>query len=162
MTNRIALSVFLVASLACAYAGAAFAQGRGGFGGGRIGGPAADLPLRELDLTEAQRQQVQAVRKQYAATLEQAESRLREANRAQRAAIQTVPVNEGLVRSTTQALADAETEVAIEQARVYSDVWQLLTPEQQSRAKALQAQRQGGERGRGGRGPRPARQQPPQ
>jgi Spy/CpxP family protein refolding chaperone len=132
----------------------AFAQGPRGGRGGRMGGPSG-VPVRALGLTEAQQQQVAAVRKQYSATLEQAEARLREARRAQRAAIQTVPVNESLVRSTTQVLADAETEVAIEQARVYNDVCNVLTPDQQSRLKALQGQRQSSD---GARRPRPQRQ----
>jgi Spy/CpxP family protein refolding chaperone len=132
----------------------AFAQGPRGGRGGRMGRPLG-VPVAALGLTEAQRQQVAAVRKQYSATLEQAEARLGAARRAQRAAIQTVPVNESLVRSTTQALADAETEVAIEQARVYNDVWNVLTPDQQNRLTALQAQRQSSD---GARRPRPQRQ----
>ena len=37
---------------------------------------------------------------------------------AQRKAVETIPVDEGLIRSTTQALVDAQTEMAIQQARL--------------------------------------------
>ena len=61
---------------------------------------------------------------------------------AQRKAVQTLPVNEGLIRSTTQALAEAQTEMAIQQARMQGEIFTLLTPAQQEQAKKLQAERE--------------------
>ena len=60
---------------------------------------------------------------------------------AQRKAVETIPVDEGLIRSTTQALADAQTEMAIQQARLRSEIFALLTPDQQAQARKLQAER---------------------
>ena len=57
-------------------------------------------------------------------------------------AVATLPVNEQLIRSTTQELADAQTEVALQQARVNSELFALLTPAQQEQAKKLQAERE--------------------
>lgn len=47
------------------------------------------------------------------------------------------PVDESQIRSTTQALTSAQTDMAIARAHMQSDVFALLTPEQQ--AKATQA-----------------------
>ena len=63
-------------------------------------------------------------------------------DRAQREAATTMPVNEGLIRSTSQALAEAQTEMALAQARVHGEIWTLLTPEQQAKAKELRTQRE--------------------
>jgi len=131
------------ALLATGLATAALAQGagrRGPDGAGRMGGPG--MILRALDLTEAQREQVKNVMQDHRADMEAIGKRLREAHRAQREAVETVPVNEGLIRSTAQALATAETDMAILQSRIHNEVWNLLTPEQQAKAKELKSQRE--------------------
>ena len=105
--------------------------GRGGFPG-----------LARLDLTDAQREQVREVMQRYRDQMREAGTRLHQAHAAQRAAIETTPVNEGLIRSTTQTLANAQTDMAILRARIHTDVWSLLTPEQQEKAKQLKSERQ--------------------
>ena len=141
-------------AIAClVMAGAAQAQGPGarGDGDGRGRGPGGRpstllraprgggmmLPVRELALTDSQREQVEQIRAANRAAVQETQKRVRDAERAQRAAIQTVPLNEALVRSTTQALATAQTDLAVQEARVFNDVWQLLTPEQQTKLKTL-------------------------
>ena len=127
--------------------GAAFAQGprgdgpggRGGRGPGWVGGPG--LAIRALDLTESQQQQVREIRERHAATAKAVGDRLRQALEAQRTAVQTVPFNEGLIRSTTFALAEAQTDAAVQEATIYNEMWTVLTPAQQAEAKQLQAER---------------------
>jgi Spy/CpxP family protein refolding chaperone len=111
-----------------------------------MGGP--PLPIRELNLSEAQQQQVRVIRQQHQAALREAEARVRAAAQAQQSAVQTAPVNEGLNRSTSQAVADAETDLAIEQARIYSETWFVLSPQQQEQLTSLRAQRQSARDGR--------------
>jgi len=117
--------------------------GRGGRGGGPgfPGGPDG-LPLRELNLSETQQQQVRDVAQQYRDQNRQIAEQLRTAMDAQRKAIETLPVNEGLIRSTTQALAEAQTDMAIQQARMQSEMFMLLTPAQQDQLKKLRAERE--------------------
>lgn len=98
--------------------------------------------LRELDLSDAQREQVRAVMQGHREEMQAAGKRLHDAHENQRAAIETVPVNEALVRSTSQTLGEAQTEMALLRARIHSEVWSLLTPEQQQKAKELKEQRQ--------------------
>jgi Spy/CpxP family protein refolding chaperone len=71
---------------------------------------------------------------------------------AQRTAVDTMPVNEGLIRSTTQALVEAQTELAIQRARMQSEIFALLTPAQQEQLKTLRAERESRVKQRGGRG----------
>jgi periplasmic protein CpxP/Spy len=127
-----------------------YAQGpgpRSGGPGGALGrgargfGPGPALALRELNLSDAQRQQVRDIMQRHRDENRQAADRLRTAMEAQRKAVNTVPVDEGLIRSTSQALAGAQTEMAVRQARMQSEIFAILTPEQQDKAKQLQAQR---------------------
>ena len=131
--------------LAAGLATGVYAQGGGPGRHGRFGpgGPGRGFPgLAALDLTDAQREQVREVMQRHRQDMQEAGKRLRDAHEAQRAAVETVPVNEGLIRSTSQTLAGAQTDMALLQARVHSDVWSLLTPEQQQKAKELKSQRE--------------------
>jgi periplasmic protein CpxP/Spy len=133
-------------ALAVGLASAVYAQNdgpgrRGGFGHG-FGGPGrGGFPFAALNLTDAQREQVKTVMQQHREEMRAAGKQLHEAFAAQRNAVETMPVNEGLIRSTSQALATAQADMAVLQARVHSEVWSLLTPEQQAKAKELKAQR---------------------
>ena len=124
-------------------------RGRRGFGPGRGG-----FALRALDLTDAQQEQVREVMQRRRAELRETDQRLGAAHEAQREAVQTVPVNEDLIRSTSQALAAAQTDMALIEARIHNEVWTLLTPEQQAKAKELKAQRDARVRQRAQRRPR--------
>ena len=133
MTNIIR-TLTLTAAVAALLAGGtvALAQGPGGPGrqGPRGPGGVPGVELRGLELTEAQREQVRALAEQYRASGAPVREQLAEARQAQRDALAVVPVNDGLIRATTQALAEAEAEAAIVQARLRADVMALLTPEQ--------------------------------
>jgi periplasmic protein CpxP/Spy len=148
MFQRFRKSIALTAGVALLATGlttAALAQGGGRRGpeghGGRMG-RGGGFPLQALQLTDAQREQVKSAMQGHRQDLEAAGKRLRQARQAQHDAVEAIPVNEGLIRSTSQALATAETDMAILQARIHSEVWALLTPEQQAKAKELKAQRE--------------------
>ena len=115
--------------------------GRGGPGGpGEPGGPGG-LPLRALNLSEAQQDQIKQLTEQYRAQNQNVGEQLRTALEAQRKAVDTLPVDEGLIRSTTQALVEAQTEMAVQQARLHGEIFALLTPDQQAQVMKLQAER---------------------
>jgi Spy/CpxP family protein refolding chaperone len=61
---------------------------------------------------------------------------------AQRAAVETIPVNEGAIRAAAQDVATAQADMAVDQARLHSDIFSILTVEQQTKAKQLEAQAQ--------------------
>jgi len=125
--------------LTAALVSTVFAQGgHGPRGDGRGPGFAG---LQQLNLTDTQRGQVREVMQRYRNDMQETGGRLRAAHQAQQQAVEAVPVNEGLIRSTTQALAAAETDMAVLRARIHSDIWTFLTPEQQAKAKELREQR---------------------
>jgi Spy/CpxP family protein refolding chaperone len=127
--------------------GAGRRGGPGGFGGpgpGGRGGPGlpGGLPLQALNLTDAQQDQIKQLTQQFRDQNQSVGEQLRAAMEAQRAAVEKMPVDEGLIRSTTQALVDAQTEMAIQQARLQSEIFALLTPAQQEQLQKLKAERE--------------------
>jgi Spy/CpxP family protein refolding chaperone len=106
------------------------------------GGPGGGLPIRELNLSETQQQQVRDVMQRFREQNRSAAEQLRTAMEEQRKAVETLPVNEGLIRASTQVLVEAQTELAIQQARMHSEIFALLTPAQQEQARKLQADRE--------------------
>jgi periplasmic protein CpxP/Spy len=146
--SRFILTAVLAGSLA---GGVMLAQAPGpgrrgpGFGGpGRAVGPGGPggLPLQALNLTDGQQDQIKQLMQQYRDQNRNAGDALRTAMEAQRKAVETIPADEGMIRSTTQALAEAQTELAVQQARLQNDIFALLTPAQQDQARKLQAERQ--------------------
>jgi protein CpxP len=135
------------ALMAAGLATATFAQG------GEERAPAREGRfLRGLDLTDAQRQQIREIRQSHRDEMQAAAERLRSAHRTQRESARATPVDEARIRATSQALADAMTEVAVLRARVHQQVLAVLTPEQQEKARALGSERGDGVRHRGRRG----------
>jgi Spy/CpxP family protein refolding chaperone len=129
----------------------AAAQQEAGQEGGRRQGPGRmqrgfdrgfeGLPLRELELTEAQQQDIRSIFEQNREAGRGAGDKLREARRALYEATVAESVDESAIRAAASALANAEAEAAISRARIYAQVWKVLTPEQQEKAKALREQR---------------------
>lgn len=127
--------------------GSAFAQapGFGGFRGRGPGagiGPRAGLPLGQLDLTDTQREQVRQLTRQHREQTRPFMDQLRKAQDAQRQAIETLPLDEGRIRAAAQELARAQADLAVQHARLRSEIYALLTPDQQQRLQQLRAQRQ--------------------
>ncbi len=109
-------------------------HGRHGFMGGFAG-------LRQLDLTDDQRQQIRAAMQSHREEFKAIADRVRKAREAQQAAIEQVPVNEPQIRAASSELAAAEADAAVLRARVHEQVFSLLTPDQQTKAKTLAAER---------------------
>ena len=146
--NRFRSMTIGVAIVALLAATVVFAQGpRGGgpFGGrGRVDGApfGARLALAQLNLTDAQRDQVREIRERYREQTQAAMQKLAELTEKQREAIETLPVNEALITSATQDMTAAHVDLAIQQARLHSEIWAVLTPEQQTQATKLQAEQE--------------------
>jgi protein CpxP len=114
-------------------------RGFGGFDG---------MALRQLDLTDAQREQIRSIFEQNRDEMRAAREKLRTARRGlhDAASADTVAkagtIDKSAIRTAAETLANAEAEAAINRARVHAQVWQLLTPEQQAKAKELRQQRE--------------------
>ena len=156
--RKIVLTAGIVAALS-AGAVSLFAQGGAGRGarpigpGGR-GGFGAGFAFGQLDLSDAQKQQVRDITQRDREQMRSTMQRLDQAMQAQRAAINQVPVNEQAVRAAAAQVAAVQADLAVAQARVHADIWNILTPEQQTKAKELEQQAQARARERQQRAPR--------
>jgi Spy/CpxP family protein refolding chaperone len=141
-----------------------FAQGPGPRGP-RGGGPGmgGGLPLRALELTEAQRAQVQQLVQQHREATRALVERAQAARAAERQAMEAIPFNESQIRAATSATAEIEADLAVQQARLQSEIHGLLTAEQQQRLQKIRADREARMKERLARprqrGPRQARPQ---
>jgi len=120
--------------------GGGFTGGPGGFGRGGFGGPMA--LLRQLDLTDEQRAQVRQVMESHRDEQRAIGERVMAAHRAQEDAVTAPQFDEQVIRTKSAELAAVEADAAVLQAKVHSEVFALLTPEQQAKAAELKAQRQ--------------------
>jgi len=126
---------------------AASQQGPRGFmghmGQGGAGGPGGIIPgLRALDLTETQREQVKAAMESHKAEFEAQAKAMQTARQALHAVVTADAFDEAAIRLKSADVAVVEAEGAILRAKVHAEVWALLTPEQQQKAKTLQADRE--------------------
>jgi protein CpxP len=135
----------LVAALSVGVALAA--QGRPGPGRGPgmmgpHGGPRAamELPLRELNVTDAQRDQIKAVMDQHRDDFKAIAGRERTARKALHDAITATPPDEATIRARSADVAAVDADMAVLRARVHSEVFAVLTPEQQGKAKSLRSE----------------------
>ena len=129
--------------------------GRGG-PGGPMGGPMGALGpiMRQVNLTDAQREQVRSIVESHRDEMQALGERARPAHDALEETLSNGTFDEGTIRARSAEVATVEADMAVVQARVYSEVFQILTPEQQAQVAKLQAEMKD-RRPERGRGPRP-------
>lgn len=130
---------------------AAQPPGRGGWGLGPgpgrgmmgPGGPfGLGFALGRLDVTDAQRQQIRTIVQSHRQEFQALAERRRTAQHALQAAITADPLDEAAIRSASAALAEVQADDAVLRAKVHREVFAVLTPEQQAKAKALREEAQ--------------------
>ena len=110
----------------------------GGPRGGRMA--AGMLPgLRQLDMTDAQRDQVQSIVSESREASQPLTDQLMTTRRALNDAVTAEVVNEGGIRALAGQLATLEGDLAVARAYVNAQIWQLLTPDQQAQLRELKA-----------------------
>lgn len=112
--------------------------------GGRMGGPMGGaLGAVMRDLTDAQREQVRAIHLRHAEEIRPLAERVRNARQALDEAV--ISGNSGNFRALALELGNAETELALANANVQTEVVALLTAEQKQkiaeRRKEMEARR---------------------
>ena len=109
-------------------------------GPGGPGGPGGlGLPLGRLNLTEAQQEQVRLVMEQNKEATRAAIARVRTVREALTDAVTAEVMNDGAIRAVATELGTAEGDAAVQRAFIHSQIWLLLTPEQQASAQEMQA-----------------------
>jgi protein CpxP len=110
------------------------------------------LPMfgRELQLTDAQRDQVKAIADSHRDEWRGLADRARTAHQALEAAVTGDTIDEGLIRQKSAEVAAIEADLAVARAHAYNEVVQLLTADQKAKLQTLKAAHQNGQgRGRG-------------
>lgn len=142
------------------------AQGRGGFGGpGRFGGPGGPggpdgpmgrggrggpggpdggvlgpLMLNRLDLSDSQRDRVRQILDTQRDAQKALNDRAIAAHQALDATLLASPLDEAAIRGKAADIAAVEADVAVARGRIFSDVFQVLTADQQKKLSAFQAE----------------------
>jgi protein CpxP len=98
-------------------------------------GMAGGGPLARLDLTQAQRDQVRALRDQQLKDTQALGEKMRAARQKMREAMRADLPDEAAVRSAAGAVAALQADRAALRARARSQFMKVLTPEQQARVK---------------------------
>jgi protein CpxP len=110
---------------------------------GGPGGPGlAFMALRRLDLTDAQKAQVKTIIESHQDEARALADRGRKARLALQTAITGETFDEATVRLKAADVAAVDADAAVAQARGFSEVYQILTSEQQARLKEMQANMQ--------------------
>lgn len=130
-------------------------QGPGRFGGpgGRGGGPMGLLPPLppDLNLTDAQREQIRALAQSHRDEWKALADRAQPAHDALLAAITADTVNDGLIREKSAEVAAVEADMNVARARVHAEVAQILTADQRAKLQDLRLHARRGPFGARGR-----------
>jgi periplasmic protein CpxP/Spy len=110
--------------------------GRGGPGG--ILGPA----FQRLNLTDAQQARVKEILDSHRTDMQTLGGKAMAAHQALDAAIVGTTFDEATVRMKAADTATIDADMAVMRARVYNEVYQILTPDQQNQLKQIQADMQ--------------------
>ena len=143
----VVIAIPLIAGAAFAGGGFGGQRGPGGPGGhegrgpGGPGGPGILNPrlLHQLDITEAQHTQIRALMEAQHTAAEPLHEQLRANHDAVRAATLTTSFNEAQVRGLIANGESIRTELAVGDAKVASQVYNLLTAEQRAKLAEILA-----------------------
>ena len=142
--------IVLVGCGLCLTAGPVLSQPRDGAGScrgfsGRRAGSLADglvgvmASLGRLNLSQDQQDRVRGVKEEKEATLRAAEALVYGLRRTLHEAMVAEALNEQKIRSVAVELGLAEGNLSVERARTRSQIWQLLTPDQQESVQRTEA-----------------------
>lgn len=111
----------------------------GGPGGPGPGGGPAGIALDRLNLSDAQKDQVKQILQSHQADTQSLVQREMAARQALEDAVSGDAFDEGAVRARSADLASVEADLAVSRARIRSEVFQVLTPDQQAQVRQMQA-----------------------
>ena len=157
--------IIAIASIAVLVVGAAvFAighgfQGPGMHGGGPGHGDMLEHMARELNLTDAQKQQVKAIMESAESSADGIHAKLEEVHKQLDAATANGQFDEAQVRALANQQGQLEADMTVEHLRAMSKMFAILTPEQRVKAEEMHKRMGGPERRMGPPPPPPPSQQ---
>jgi len=96
--------------------------------------------MRDLDLTDAQKDQIKAIVESHRAEMQQVGEKTRSAQVAIDAAAEGATIDEAAIHARSTELAAAIADGAILRARVNAEIFNILTAEQQQKVQERRAQ----------------------
>jgi len=109
-------------------------------GDGMFGGPMLGYYVHKLDLTDAQQAQVKAIMAKEEPTLQPLMLQMAQGHSQLRDLVMSGSFDEAKVRELASQQTPVLTELAVQYARIGSEMMQVLTPEQKTKLTALISQ----------------------
>ncbi len=143
-TKFVAVAVALLALMLCGTAMLSYAQGpEGGPGGHGFGGPGHAGPgfmMRELNLTDAQRQQVKALMKTQRASMQTVGQQLAQIRIGMLQATANGAYDQAKIQTLAAQQAQLQAQMTVQREALQHQIYtQILTPEQRTKADQLRA-----------------------
>ena len=101
--------------------------------------PRLGRTARRLGLSVEQRDQIRGILKAHASEIETQMRAAQGGRQALRDAMNVQPLDEGRVRQQALALGEVRADGAVLRARIRSEIWPVLTAEQQEKARELRS-----------------------
>ena len=99
------------------------------------------LPLKELDLTDAQREQIKAVMQKEHATMKPLMTQVHQMHQ-QLKQYEEGTYDDAKVQALVSQQAQTLVQLKVQESRIHSEIYQLLTPDQQAKLKEIEANRE--------------------
>jgi len=101
------------------------------------------LPMlgRELNLTDAQRDQVKTIAQSHASEWQALAERERTTRTALNAVVTADTIDEAAIRQKSSEVAAVDADMAVARAHAHAEVMQILTADQKAQLKAMQSKR---------------------
>jgi Spy/CpxP family protein refolding chaperone len=106
-------------------------------GNGMFGDPMLGMYVHQLDLTDAQQAQVKAIMTKERPTLQPLMLQMAQGHSQLRDLVMSGNFDEGKARELASQQTQAMTELAVQHARIASEMVQVLTPDQKTKLNAL-------------------------
>jgi Spy/CpxP family protein refolding chaperone len=113
------------------------AWGGGPMGGGPFGGHMLRFFANHLDLTDAQQSQIKDILAKERPTIQPLTDQLRQSHHELRQIAESGNFDEAKVRSLAAQQSQTLTELIVQKTRIESELFQVLTPEQKTKAQEL-------------------------
>jgi Spy/CpxP family protein refolding chaperone len=95
----------------------------------------------KLGLSDDQKQQIRGVLKSHSDAIQTQMQAAKSGRRALREAMAAQPLDEGRIRQEALTLGEIRADGAVLRARIRSEIWPILTAEQQEKARQLRSRK---------------------
>lgn len=140
--NKVKLATIAIALSIVVAAPVAFAGGPGGHGKGFRGhrGPMGGMFFRDLNLTDAQKAQIQQIHESHRQAMEPVGQEIRTKRQELHQLTEGATLDETLIRQKLTEIAGLEAKVMVQRHQIEQEMLNVLTPEQRTQLDAKKAE----------------------